>query len=67
MAMAIVFDNYRWNIVPLEPADAQLDEARQFTSVSTDELRRIYRAMVVSAPPCPRLPFTGPPGSWPEP
>jgi hypothetical protein len=67
MAMAIVFDDYRWQIVPLEPTKARLDEARQYTSVSTDELRRIYRAMVFSAPPCPRLNFTEPPGSWPEP
>jgi hypothetical protein len=67
MAMAIVFDDYRWQIVPYEPIAAQLDEARRFTSASADELRRIYRAMVVSAPPCPRLPFTGPKGNWPEP
>ena len=64
---AIVYDDYRWRIVPLEPTEAQLEEARQYISANVDELRRIYRAMVVSAPPCPRLNFTGPQGCWPGP
>jgi hypothetical protein len=64
---AIVYDDYRWNLVPLEPTEMQLEEARRYMVAATiEEARRIYRAMVATAPEAPRENFTGPRKRNPE-